>query len=264
MSTTPPLLSTVADGVATITLHRPEARNALNTELLAGLRRAMAEAEADKKVAAVILTGSDPAFCAGLDLKQLGSTGANLGAGGPGQADGAPVPSAPWAVLSKPLIAAVNGAAITGGLEIVLHCDLVVASSRARFGDTHARVGAHPGWGLTVLLPQAVGIRKAREMSFTGNFLDADGALRCGLANTVVPHHLLLPTARQLAADIVGNDRRGVQLMLEAYRAATAVAPGDGLLVEAQRAAGQHGAVTPDEVERRREAIVSRGRSQAG
>lgn len=259
---TSPVLSAVADGIATITLNRPAARNALNTELLASLRQAMAAAEKNAKVAAVIITGADPAFCAGLDLKQLGSTGANLGTGAQSRNGDEVVPGTPWALMTKPVVAAVNGPAITGGLELVLHCDLVVASNRARFGDTHARVGVHPGWGLTVLLPQAVGIRKAKEMSFTGNFLSADDALRCGLANAVVPHHRLLPTARALAADIAGNDRSGVRLLLEAYREATAVAPGDGLVVETRRAAGQHGAVTPEEVERRRQAIVDRGRSQ--
>jgi enoyl-CoA hydratase len=201
---TPPILHAVADGIATVTLNRPEARNALNTELLAGLRATMATAEADRKVAVVILTGADPAFCAGLDLKQLGSTGANLGGASPNGSD--PRPAAPWAPMTKPVIAAVNGAAVTGGLELVLHCDIVVASTRARFGDTHARVGVHPGWGLTVKLPQAVGVRKAVEMSLTGNFLTGEEAHRYGLANAVVHHHLLLPTARKLASDIAGNE----------------------------------------------------------
>ena len=94
---------------------------------------------------------------------------------------------------SKPIIGAVNGVAVTGGLELVLNCDFLVASERARFADTHARVGVHPLWGLTVLLPQAIGIRRAREMSATGNYVDARLALEWGLVNWVHPDDRLIP-----------------------------------------------------------------------
>ena len=138
----------------------------------------MREAEADDDVDVVILTGTDPAFCAGLDLKELGTTGGNLGR--QRWADGAPARSGargPFPRLTKPVIGAVNGVAITGGFELALNCDFLVATERAKFGDTHTRVGVMPGWGLTVLLPQAIGVRRAREMSFTGNFMLADEAL---------------------------------------------------------------------------------------
>ena len=123
----------------------------------------------DPEVDVVILTGADPAFCAGLDLKELGSTGRNLGAPSSRQASterqaspeqAATPPRRGLGPLSKPVIGAVNGVAITGGFELALCCDFLVASDRARFADTHARVGVMPGWGLTVLLPQAVGIRR--------------------------------------------------------------------------------------------------------
>jgi enoyl-CoA hydratase len=115
--------------------------------------------------------------------------------------------------MDKPVIGAINGVAITGGFELALACDFLVASERARFADTHARVGIMPGWGLTVLLPEAVGVRRAKELSVTGNFLDADTALAWGLVNHVVPHDELLPFARKLATDIAGVDPPAVQRM---------------------------------------------------
>ena len=111
--------------------------------------------------------------------------------------------------LTKPLIGAVNGVAITGGFEVALACDFLVASEKAAFADTHARVGIMPGWGLTVLLPEAVGFRRAKELSATGNFLDAPTALAWGLVNHVVAHDECVPFAQELAADIATNDQRG-------------------------------------------------------
>src|SRR5919206_3897438 len=209
------LLVDRADRVATVTLNRPESRNALSAELIAALRSAMRELEDDDGVDVVILTGADPAFCAGLDLKQLGTSGANLSEGS--RDDG--VPSwFPWPPLTKPVIGAVNGVAVTGGLELALHCDVLVASERARFADTHARVGVLPGWGLSVLLPLAVGRGTARRMSLTGDYLSAEEALRTGLVTQVVPHEELLPAAHAVAAAIVGNDQPGVRRPLRSYK----------------------------------------------
>ena len=154
--------SEFADGVTVITLNRPEARNALSSELLAALRQALIDADGDDRVRAVVLTGADPAFCAGLDLKELGSTASNLGAGGPGGTHG-PGPRSPFPVMTKPVVGAINGPAVTGGLELALQCDFLIASERARFADTHARVGVMPGWGLTVLLPRPSGCGEPRR-----------------------------------------------------------------------------------------------------
>lgn len=243
----------VADKVATITLARPEARNALSSELLGALAEAMAAADGDDAVEVIVLTGRDPAFCAGLDLKELGSTGGNFSAAS----------GAPWAETTKPVIGAVNGVAITGGLEVALTCDFLVASERAKFGDTHARVGILPGWGLSVILPNRIGLARALEMSLTGNFVEADEALRLGLVNHVVAHEELLAYTLALAADIVGNDAATARELLASYRhiARTTATMDEGLEAERQ-ATRARGRIDPGEVARRRAAVQARGRSQ--
>lgn len=251
------VLLEVSDRIATVTLNRPEARNALSSEVLRLVPEAMSEADARDDVDVIILTGTDPAFCAGLDLKELGSSGGNLSAGEsrPNQGRG------PFPPLRKPLIGAVNGVAITGGFEYALNCDFLVASERAKFGDTHSRVGVMPGWGLTVLLPQAIGVRRAREMSFTGNFLSADEAFQWGLVNHVVPHDELIPFTRRLATDIIGNDQPGVRQIRSTYSLITSEA--DGWAIEAREAsAWQREQFDPQRVEERRAAIQARGRQQ--
>jgi enoyl-CoA hydratase len=259
------VLLEVADRVATVTLNRPEARNAMSAELVELLRRIVADADLRDDVDVIILTGADPAFCAGLDLKELGRNGGIL-KHRPGDGDARPVTRrgrGSTLPTSKPIIGAVNGVAVTGGLELALNCDFLLASERARFADTHARVGVHPLWGLTVLLPQAVGIRRAREMSATGNFVDAHVALAWGLVNHVVPHEQLFPLARRLAADIVSSDQHAVRAILATYEEASRVAGGEAWDVEARAAAVfQRGGVDPADIERRRHGVVDRGRSQ--
>src|ERR1700722_4488563 len=167
------LLTHTDERVRTLTLNRPESRNALSTALRDQFFAALAEAEADDGVDVVILTGSDPVFCAGLDLKELGDSSVS--------------PDTPprWPSMSKPVIGAINGAAVTGGLELALYCDILIASEQARFADTHARVGLLPTWGLSVRLPRKVGIGLARRMSLTGDYLSAQDALRAGLVTEV-------------------------------------------------------------------------------
>ena len=217
-----------SEGVATVTLNRPEARNALSSNLRRRLRSVMAELDADDSVEVVILTGADPAFCAGLDLKELSARGRL----DPDPAD-AGIQGLPWDPLGKPLIGAVNGVAVTGGFELALNCDFLIASERAAFADTHARVGILPGWGLSVLLPQRVGFAMARRMSFTGDFLPALRALECGLVTEVVPHDELLAAARRAAGAIVSNNKPAVEALLASYRRIEAAAAGDGMALEA-------------------------------
>jgi enoyl-CoA hydratase len=260
--TASPVLLDVTDRIATITLNRPEVRNALSSELLRLLPTLVMKADGDPAVDVLILTGADPAFCAGVDLKELASTEANI-SGGSASDSGVAAHGArgPFPRVSKPLIGAINGVTVTGGLELALNCDFLVASERAKFGDTHARVGVMPGWGMTVLLPQAIGVRRAREMSFTGNFIDAEEALRLGLVNHVVAHGELLPFTRALAADIVGNDADAVRQIRSTY--AANAHDDDAWEQEARDArAWQRTMFRADKVAERREAIQRRGRSQ--
>lgn len=248
------LLTDVVGGVAVVTMNRPDARNALNAELRRAIPARLRELDADDAVRVMILTGADPAFCAGLDLKELGTSGLSA------DPDASPLP---FGSLTKPLIGAINGVAVTGGFELALGCDVLLASDRARFADTHARVGVMPGWGLTVLLPQAIGIRRARQMSFTGNYVDAGTALAWGLVNEVVPHEQLLDRARALAADMASVPVRGLAGIKAAYRAAAA--PADEPAIDAERRFSRAWAASefdPDELVADREAIQARGRAQ--
>jgi enoyl-CoA hydratase len=251
------------DQVAVVTLNRPAARNALNAELRRDLLATLAALDAEGQVGAIVLTGADPAFCAGLDLKELGSGGHDLArtlAAGARRPGSGPVPE-----LSVPLIGAVNGPAVTGGLELALHCDLLVASERASFADTHARVGVQPGWGLTVLLAEALGRRRALELSLTGRFLDAATALAWGLVNRVVPHEELLPTALSLAREMTEVDRASLARLRATYRRQWALADAAALQLEAEVAAAwaARPEAAPEAVESRRAGLVARGRVQA-
>lgn len=246
------------DSLGIVTLDRPEARNALNAELRSAIPAAIAELEADESVEVIVLTGADPAFCAGLDLKELGGGGNDLNR----NPEGTVIP--PFPPTTKPLIGAINGVAITGGFELALNCDFLIASERAAFADTHSRVGVMPGWGLTVLLSQAIGVRRAKEMSVTGNFMGAEEALAFGLVNRVVPHGELLDTVRAIAADIVSNDHRGVRQMLATYDDIAAITADSGWDIEAKNAARFRATIgfDPETVESRRRGIADRGRAQ--
>ena len=251
------VLVEVSDRIGTITINRPEARNALSSEVLQALPAAVTQLEGDDDVDVMILTGTDPAFSAGLDLRELGDSGGNLG--GTGTTHRGPFPD-----HTKPLIGAVNGVAVTGGFELALCCDFLIASEHAQFADTHARVGVMPGWGLTVLLPQAIGVRRARELSLTGNYLDAKTAEAWGLVNRVVPHDELIPTVRGLASDIIGNDQPGVRQILATYEATAGTTVDEAWTIERDRGRAwlRDSEFTPDRVAQRRAAIQARGRSQ--
>jgi enoyl-CoA hydratase len=244
------LLIDTQDRVRTLTLNRPESRNALSSELRKRFFAALREAEADDAVDVVILTGADPVFCAGLDLKELG-TFTDL-----------PDISPQWPPMTKPVIGAINGVAVTGGLELALYCDILIASEQARFADTHARVGLLPTWGLSVRLPQKVGVGIARRMSLTGDYLSAVEALRAGLVTEVVPHDQLLATARQVAASIVGNNQNAVRALLASYHRIDDAATGQGLAIEAESAIEWMRTASGDDIAANREAVLQRGRAQ--
>ncbi|MFY9920470.1 MAG: enoyl-CoA hydratase [Mycobacterium sp.] len=244
------LLIETKDRVRTLTLNRPQSRNALSSALRKQFFAALRDAEADDAVDVVILTGADPVFCAGLDLKELGDT------------TELPDISPKWPPMTKPVIGAINGAAVTGGLELALYCDILIASEQARFADTHARVGLLPTWGLSVRLPQKVGLGMARRMSLTGDYLSAADALRTGLVTEVVPHDELLPTARRVAASIAGNNQKAVRALLESYHRIDDAHTNDGLWIEAASARQWMSTASGDDIAANRAAVIERGRAQ--
>lgn len=199
----------VAEHIATITLNEPEKLNPMSKGIQADTIAALHEANIDRAVRVVIITGAGRGFSAGGDVRQLGDSGDRLYGGPPG-----PFDRRLWLkqtqkmVLAireceKPVIAAVNGVAAGGGCDIALACDIRIASDRARFGEVFARIGLFPGTGGTYLLPRTVGIAKALEMIWTGDLIDANEAERIGLVSRVVPHDDLmsevLAFARRLA-----------------------------------------------------------------
>jgi enoyl-CoA hydratase len=244
------LLIETTDRVRTLTLNRPQSRNALSSALRKQFFAALRDAEADEAVDVVILTGADPVFCAGLDLKELGDT------------TELPDISPKWPPMSKPVVGAINGAAVTGGLELALYCDILIASELARFADTHARVGLLPTWGLSVRLPQKVGVGMARRMSLTGDYLSAAEALQAGLVTEVVPHDELLPTARRMAASIVGNNQRAVRALLASYHRIDDAQTNEGLWIEAASARQWMSTASGDDIAANRDAVIQRGRTQ--
>jgi enoyl-CoA hydratase/carnithine racemase len=188
-----------SEGVALIRLNRPDARNAMNAELAQATIDAVGECQDAR---AIVLTGAGSAFCAGLDLRALGVDRL------------LDLPHFSRAVHQSeiPVIAAVNGAAVTGGFELALACDFIIGSPRARFADTHLIVGVYPG-PVLVDLPRRVGPAYAREMSLTGRFVDAETALRIGLINHLVPEDQLVPFSLELAGEIASRDPGMVRAM---------------------------------------------------
>ena len=244
------LLIDTSERVRTLTLNRPQSRNALSSALRTRFYAALRDAQVDDDVDVVIVTGADPVFCAGLDLKELGDT------------TELPDISPKWPAMTKPVIGAINGAAVTGGLELALYCDILIASEHARFADTHARVGLLPTWGLSVRLPQKVGVGLARRMSMTGDYLSASDALRAGLVTEVVAHDELLPSARRVAASIVGNNQRAVRALLESYHRIDDQQTSAGLWIEATSATQWMRVATGDDIAANRAAVIERGRAQ--
>jgi enoyl-CoA hydratase len=216
------------DGIRTITLNRPDAKNAMTLAMRTRLCELLSEAEQDGSVRVVILTAVDPVFTAGVDFREVAESGAAPTSAfdrqftlNPGRA---------LRAMTTPVLCAVNGACVSGGLEIALSSTFVVASEKARFADTHARLGVVPAWGLSALLPRAVGIRKAAEMSITGNFVDAHEALRLGLVNHVVPHQQLGPFTRALGSDVADTGAVGEVLAL--YRRGEGLSLTDAIALE--------------------------------
>ena len=244
-------------GVTTVTMNRPEALNALSAGLRNRLTEVFINLAEDSATEVIVFTGNGRAFTVGLDLKELG-----------GETAAATVVNKDLGKamlqVNKPIIGAINGYAITGGFELALMCDFMIASEHAKFADTHARVGVVPGWGLSQRLPRLIGINRAKELSLTGNFLDAETAYTWGLVNRVVAADELLATAQQLAKDIVSTEPVTRNAMRHIMDAGWHTSLTEGLVIE--RDANREHAKTEvraEKVAARRAQIQQRGRSQS-
>ena len=243
------LLDRPAEGVALVTLNRPDKYNAILPETLQLLGEHLGACAGDDSVRAIVLTGAGKAFCAGLDLMAVGE-GADFG----GHASLWPLARSP-----KPVIGAINGVAITGGLEVALACDFRIGSTDARFADTHSRVGITPYWGLTARLPQTVGQGWARRMSFTGDFVDAETALRIGLLTEVTSPEDLVPRAVELASSIATTDAETQSRIRDIYNQMRDTTAQTALDLEATYEGLQ---ADPDAFAARRAAVFERGKAQ--
>ena len=242
-------------GVATLTLNRPEQMNALSVELRQALLDELTAIRTDPEIKVVILTGQGRAFCAGLDLKEMGSAERE-------NAPAIPDPASLLRQLPQPVIGAINGYAVTGGFEISLSCDILIGTPATRFADTHARVGLLAGWGLGARLARVVGINRAKELSLTGNYLDADQALAWGLLNRIVEPGELLPTCRALAEDMLSC----VPEVMLAYKRQIDqcydLSLGDAMVFE-REISRKHVSPPAETVAERRTGIQARGRDQS-
>jgi len=255
------LLVDTSESIATVTLNRPQAMNALSSELRRALVEAFREISRDDGLGAVILTGAGRAFCAGVDLKELGGearprSGSSDATGTGGDVVGA-IEACPL-----PVIGAINGFAITGGFELALACDMLIASHGATFADTHARVGLLPGWGLSQKLPRLIGVGRAKELSLTGNFLTAERAEAWGLVNRVVDPGELMTICRRLARDIMSCDRPTIRAYKSLIDRGYGMPFSDAVKLEREASLEHAKRVSPADVARRRRAIQERGRQQ--
>ena len=260
-----PLLLVERDGpVAVLTLNRAKQLNALSVQLRVDIVRTIREISASNDVRAIVLTGNGRAFSAGVDLKEAGQKGFSLGVG---ERKGEPLPdmdmasafaSCPW-----PVIGAINGFAITGGFELALMCDVLLASSEAKFADTHSRVGLMPVWGLSQKLPRIIGASRAKELSLTGNYLDAETAERWGLVNRVYAPDALLPAAKKLASEMAGVEGGLLKRMKAVIDDGLALPLPEALKMEIARGSANNSAVTPEAAEESRKTAMARGREQA-
>ncbi|HUO91581.1 MAG TPA: enoyl-CoA hydratase-related protein [Rhizomicrobium sp.] len=208
----------VENHVATITLNRPERRNALNYRAYEELESAFRIATADPEIRCLIVTGADPAFCSGDDVREI-MAGPSSVARAERRADPRPTPAAMAALACEiPVIAAVNGAAIGWGMELALYADMRIASEKASFAEMFVKRGLVSDVGGFYRLPAIVGPAKAAELLFTGDLIDASEALRIGLVSEVVAHGELIAKARALATRIAANPPLAVRALKEGLR----------------------------------------------
>lgn len=252
----PVLLLEKRDAVAVITLNRPQAMNAISLELRTAIATTFRELQQDDSIAAAIITGNGRAFCAGLDLKELSAGGSIESIE---NEDTVPAILA----FDRPIIGAINGVAATGGFELALMCDVLIASTAARFSDTHARLGIVPGWGLSQRLARIIGPNRARELHFTGNYLSAEKAEAWGLVSRLVEPDELLPTALALANDMAGCNREALKAMKQVVNEGLSMTLAEGLKFEKLTAHYANKNITKNDIGAKREEVISRGSAQA-
>ena len=212
------LLTGVSNGVLTIGFNRPEAMNALHPEMLTGVASLVTLASADASICAVILQGEGRAFSAGVDLKVLQDI--EPACGRIGDLFDGPAREAYLAIRNAeiPVIAKVHGACFTGALELALHCDFIFTTDGTKFGDTHTRFGLRPTWGMSQTLSQAVGVRMAKELSYTARVFKGAEAARMGIANgSEADDDALEQRVAACVAQIAGNSRSAVAAMKDLY-----------------------------------------------
>ena len=202
------------DSVARMTINRPDVMNAITPTLLAEMKAAVLEAGKDSEVKVIVLTGAGRAFSAGVDLIALGDRKLDRGKVGPILDDPARELIQTIQDVPKVVIAMVNGSCILGAMEIVLGRDLIIAAEEAKFGDTHARWGLRPTWGMSQRLPRAIGMLKAKELSFTADLITGKQAYELGLVNMAVPLDKLEETVQELIKRITVNS----EASLAAYK----------------------------------------------
>jgi enoyl-CoA hydratase len=225
------LLFDVADGLARITINRPDKLNALNGVVIGELGQAADAIAADPAVRAVIITGAGPkAFVAGADISELTTQGPM---DGKARARAGQLVFRAFEGMSKPVVAAVNGFALGGGCELAMACHIRIASDTAKFGQPEVKLGLLPGYGGTVRLPRIVGKGRALELLLTGAIIDATEALRIGLVSRVVPADQLLGEAEALVRGIMDQGPLAVRSVLEAVDAGYEMSQEDALLLEA-------------------------------
>ena len=204
------ILYQVENGIGRIIMNRPEAMNAITPKMLHELKAAVQTAGVDADVKVIVLTGAGRAFCAGVDLKALGERKLERGKVG----DILDIPARELIDIirevPKVVIALVNGFCFTGALEIMMGCDIAIASEAAKIGDTHAKWGIRPTWGMTARLSRRVGFIKAREMSFTADAIPAKEAERIGLVNVAVPAEKLEETLQTMANKIMACSAQSI------------------------------------------------------
>jgi enoyl-CoA hydratase len=247
--------------IALLTMNRPDSMNALSTELRGAISDAFSDLKNDPSIRVAILTGAGRAFCAGLDLKEL-SQGKGMIDELSEQRKARINLTTPLKEFGQPIIGAINGPAITGGFELALGCDILIASTMARFADTHARVGIIPGSELSQKLSRLLGIYRAKEVSLTGNFMDAQKALEWGLVNRVVSPEALLPTCRSLAEDIISCPQDMIRKYKKLIDDGFHMTLGDGLELERKTNFEHFKTVQAGTIAERRAGILERGRKQ--